>query len=72
MPESVALFEVMEGMLKPVGIMHDSDWFTPDEEWVWLYAKMWFCMIDGQYHEYVAHLVRTHLVAEVFAVSIFR
>jgi hypothetical protein len=47
--------------------------FTPsDEFWLWQTAKTHFQCADAQFHEAVSHLLRTHLVMEVFAVAMHR
>ena len=47
--------------------------FTPaDPKWVWLTARTFFQEADGNHHEVVAHLARTHLVVEAFWVAACR
>jgi arachidonate 15-lipoxygenase len=47
--------------------------FTPaDTWWVWLTARTFFQEADGNHHEIVAHLTRTHLVMETFWVAACR
>jgi hypothetical protein len=47
--------------------------FTPaNERWVWLTARTFFQEADGNHHEVVAHLTRTHLVMETFWVAACR
>ncbi len=47
--------------------------FTPaDPTWVWLTARTFLQSADGNYHETVAHLARTHLVMETFWVAASR
>ena len=47
--------------------------FTPaDEPWVWTTAKTFLQEADGNHHEVVSHLTRTHLVMETFWVAASR
>ncbi|XP_077585623.1 polyunsaturated fatty acid 5-lipoxygenase-like [Stigmatopora nigra] len=47
--------------------------FLPsDGEYDWLLAKMWVRSSDFQHHQTVTHLLRTHLMSEMFAIAMFR
>lgn len=81
--QPLALFAVPPGgaSLVPVAIQcgqDPTDWpiFTPspaaDRQWGWEMAKFVVQVADGNYHELFAHLARTHLVIEAFAVATHR
>lgn len=66
------------GMLMPLAIQLGQSpdagpTFTPrDEFWLWQVVKSHVQCADAQLHEAVAHLLRTHLVMETFAVAVHR
>jgi len=81
--QPIALFAVAPGgaSLTPVAIQCGQDpeeWpiLTPsvvaDEQWGWEMAKLIVSVADGNYHELVAHLGRTHLVIEGVAMATHR
>lgn len=81
--QPMALFAVPPGgsSLIPVAIQCGQDpidyaIFTPspvaDKIWGWEMAKFVVQVADGNYHELFAHLARTHLVIEAFAVATHR
>lgn len=81
--QPMALFAVPPGgsSLVPVAIQCGQDpadypMFTPspaaDRQWGWEMAKLVVQVADGNYHELFAHLARTHLVIEAFAVATHR
>ncbi|WP_428630826.1 lipoxygenase family protein [Sphingopyxis sp.] len=81
--QPMALFAVPPGgsALIPVAIQcgqepADYPIFTPspsaEEQWGWEMAKFVVQVADGNYHELFAHLARTHLVVEAFAVATHR
>ncbi|XP_039193926.1 hydroperoxide isomerase ALOXE3-like isoform X1 [Crotalus tigris] len=47
--------------------------FLPtDEEWLWTLAKTWVRNAEFHTHEVIAHLLRGHLMSEIFAVATLR
>ena len=76
----LALFAVNKatGKLVPIAIQckqrpgPDNPIFTPDDGYNWLIAKTIVGIADGNVHEAVTHLGRTHLFVEPFVVSTVR
>lgn len=50
----------------------DNPIFTPDDGYNWLIAKTIVGIADGNYHEAIAHLGRTHLFIEPFVIATHR
>nr|XP_055053967.1 polyunsaturated fatty acid 5-lipoxygenase-like [Misgurnus anguillicaudatus] len=47
--------------------------FLPtDNEYDWMLAKMWVKSSDFNVHQMVTHLLKTHLISEVFEVAMYR
>ncbi len=64
--------------LRPVAVQckqvpgPDNPVFTPDDGVNWLMAKTIVEIADGNYHETVSHLGRTHLLIEPFVICTYR
>uniref|UniRef100_A0A3B3TC96 Lipoxygenase domain-containing protein n=1 Tax=Paramormyrops kingsleyae TaxID=1676925 RepID=A0A3B3TC96_9TELE len=74
----VVLLQEMEQGLMPIAIQlkqkpgEENPIFTPkDKPEAWLLAKIWVRNSDFYIHELVSHLLKTHLLAEIFFFSIF-
>jgi len=76
----LALFAVEQqtGDLVPVAIQchqepgPENPVFTPQDGWSWMIAKTVVEIADGNVHEMVSHLGRTHLALEPFAIATHR
>lgn len=59
--------------LKPGDVKQNNPVFTPfNYEWDWRMARAHAQASDSHYHEAIYHLLETHLVCEVFALSTHR
>ncbi len=64
--------------LRPVAVQcrqrpgADNPIFTPADGWNWMIAKTVVEMADGNYHETITHLGRTHLLVEPFVIATYR
>ncbi|XP_048771097.1 allene oxide synthase-lipoxygenase protein-like [Ostrea edulis] len=82
----VALLVIYNNMLMPVAIRTDPrnpdnkeiatpplrESNSPEQLRKWVKAKMWFNMLDAQYHESVTHLGFTHLLMDGVSVCVHR
>ncbi|KAG8435189.1 hypothetical protein GDO86_013216 [Hymenochirus boettgeri] len=73
------LYKNLENKIVPIAIQLNqmpgpqNPIFLPsDSHYDWLLAKIWVRSSDFHIHQTMSHLLRAHLVSEVFAISMFR
>ncbi|XP_016123878.1 arachidonate 5-lipoxygenase-like isoform X1 [Sinocyclocheilus grahami] len=73
------LYKNSQNKIMPIAIQlgqrpgEDTPIFLPsDDEYDWLLAKIWVRSSDFHVHQTVTHLLRTHLISEVYGIAMFR
>ncbi|KAM9365647.1 polyunsaturated fatty acid 5-lipoxygenase-like isoform 2-T2 [Pholidichthys leucotaenia] len=73
------LYKNAQNKILPIAIQlgqtpgEDNPIFLPtDGQYDWLLAKIWVRSADFQHHQTITHLLKTHLMSEVFGIAMYR
>ncbi|MEQ2205868.1 Arachidonate 5-lipoxygenase [Xenoophorus captivus] len=72
------LYKNVRNKILPIAIQlgqnpDENPVFLPtDSQYDWMLAKIWVRSADFQHHQTISHLLRTHLITEVFGIAMYR
>lgn len=69
LPAPYALFQAVDGTLRPAAIRTGGKVYTPADGYAWRLAKLDVQVADANWHEAIAHLGRTHMVMEAVSLA---